>query len=177
MKKHVIFWTVVVLIAVMPALAGAAEKEKSEKKLHPDFMKKAAQANVFEVKAGEVAAKRASDPQVKEFATRMVNDHTKVNDELRSIAEKENVQLPTEMNKKHKKHLEALEKAKENNFDLEYMNMMVKDHEKDVEEFRNVKKAGGDPEVTAWVEKTLPVLEEHLQMAKDIDKRLKSAKK
>lgn len=179
MKKHVIFWTVAVLLAVMPAMAGAADKEKTDKKsgMHKEFMKEAAQGGIFEVKAGELASQRAQDPEVKQFADRMVSDHGKANNELQAIAQSKNISLPTEMGKKHEKHLAKLEKAKAKSFDREYMKLMVKDHEKDVAEFRKAKeKAQGNPELATWVEKTLPVLEEHLQMAQNIQKNLKAEK-
>ena len=100
------------------------------------FVKKAAQGGMAEVELGKLATERASDPDVKKFGERMVNDNTKANDQLKEVASSKNVTLPKSLDAKDeatKKRLSSLSGAA---FDRAYMTDMVTDHTKDVAEFR-----------------------------------------
>ena len=125
------------------------------------FIKEAAKGGMMEVAMGQVAEKNASDAQVKKFGARMVADHGKANSELKSIAAEEGVDLPAEKNPGKWKS------------DKEYMGMMVKDHEKDLADFEKEAKNGSDADVKRFADKTSAVIRKHLQMAKDIDAKLK----
>ena len=59
------------------------------------------------------------------------------------------------------------------NFDKDFMNMMVKDHKATIDDFEKASKNTKDPDVKAWVDKTLPTLRMHLDSAKAIQKGLK----
>jgi putative membrane protein len=139
------------------------------------FMEKAAMDGLAEVELGKLAQQKASNDQVKQFGTRMATDHQKANDELKGIASSKGVQLPTAPDSKHQKNMDKLAKAK--NFDHEYMEMMVKDHKDTVSEFRKHSTGSKDPEVKAFAAKTLPTLEDHLKMAQDTEKAVKSGGK
>ena len=98
----------------------------------------------------------------------MVDDHGKANDELKSLAERENVTLPTSVSKDEQKQIDRLSKLHGSAFDKAYMQAMVQDHEKDVAKFRQESKTASDSDVKDFASHTLPTLEEHLQMARDI---------
>jgi len=134
------------------------------------FVTKAAQGGMAEVEFGKLATEKASSDSVKQFGQRMVDDHSKANDELKSLAQQKNMTLPTEMNAKDKAEQDQLLKLSGEAFDRAYMRMMVEDHRRDVNEFRNESKAGKDPEVKAWAAKTLPTLEDHLKMAQETNR-------
>lgn len=125
------------------------------------FIKKAAKGGMMEVEMGRMASENAKNDDVKAFGKRMMEDHSKVGEELKSIAEKKGVKMP------HKKK-EANWKS-----DKDYMDMMVKDHEKDLAEFQNEAKNGDDADLKAFAEKTAKVVEEHLKMAKELQGKLK----
>jgi len=129
------------------------------------FMKEAAQGGMLEVKLGRIAMQNAASPEVRQFGERMVADHGKGNDELKSLARSENVALPDQSGADHEKEIQRLEKLSGPDFDREYMKMMVADHHKDIRAFEHEAQRGDDPEVKAFAAKTLPTLREHLSMA------------
>jgi putative membrane protein len=157
---------------VVIGLAGAAFAEtktetKSSEKSHSlssadkAFLKEAAKGGMMEVTMGRVAEKNATDAAVKKFGARMVADHGKANSELKSIATEEKVSLPGE------------KEAVKWKSDKEYMGMMVKDHEEDLAAFEKEAKEGSDPDVKRFAEKGSAMVRKHLQMAKEIDGKLK----
>lgn len=155
----------------MSAKAGDAKLSSSDRK----FIMKAAEGGIAEVELGQLASQRASDPQVKQFAQRMVTDHTKANDQLKQIAASKNVQLPADLPAAAKRERDKLSKLSGAQFDREYMSHMTSDHKKDTSEFRSAAKAAKDPDVKQFASTTLPTLEEHLQMAQSIEKSTKAS--
>jgi putative membrane protein len=149
--------------------SGSAKLAGDERK----FLEKAAMDGVAEVEMGRVAASKASDAQVKQFAQRMVTDHSKANDELKQLASNKGVQVPTSVDKKHQKEMDDLSKKDASKFDREYMEHMVKEHRKDVSEFEKQSRSAKDADVKAFASKTLPTLKEHLQMAQQIQAAVK----
>lgn len=131
-----------------------------------EFVLDAAKGGLAEVELGKLAAERAQSDEVKKFAQRMVDDHTKANEQLKQIAERKSIKLPTDVDGKDKALMERLEKLNGPAFDRTYLNAMVNDHVKDVSEFKREASAGRDPQVKSFAESTLPTLEEHLQQAK-----------
>jgi putative membrane protein len=129
------------------------------------FVMEAARGGMAEVELGQLATQKAQSDQVKQFAQRMVQDHGKANDELKSLAQQKNITLPTELDAKHKATHDRLSKLSGAQFDRAYMQDMLQDHRKDVNDFRKESQSGKDPEVKAWAAKALPTLEEHLRIA------------
>jgi len=136
-------------------------------------MMKAAQGGMAEVAGGQTASTNAASSSVKDFGNRMVQDHGKANDELKQLASSKGVTLPTDTDAEHKAKLDEMSKKKGKDFDKAYMSDMVKDHEKDVAEFQKQSTSAQDPDLKNWVTKTLPTLQDHLKMAKDINSKLK----
>jgi putative membrane protein len=137
------------------------------------FMAKAAQGGMAEVALGQISATKAASNDVKDFASRMVNDHGKANDELKQLAASKGVTLPADLDAESKKTSDDLSKRTGKAFDKAYMSAMVKDHEKDVAEFQKESSSAQDPDLKNWVTKTLPTLQDHLKMAKQINAKLK----
>lgn len=160
------------------ATTAATTKPAATKNAMPSFAKKAAVGGLAEVQLGKLASDKATDPDVKTFAQRMVTDHTKANDELQQLASSKGWTLPGELDGKHRGTMTRLEKATGAAFDRQYMNAMVADHNADVAQFRSYSKSGGDTELKSWAGTTLPTLEEHQKMAKETASKLgRSAKK
>ena len=158
----------------------AAKPGKSSGSLdHGDrkFIESTAKDGLAEVELGQLAQQKAQDSQVKEFASRMVQDHGKANDELKTLASSKGVQLPTETDRSHKHKAESLNKKSGAKFDHEYMEEMVKDHKKDVKEFEKQAKNAKDADVRNFASKTLPTLQEHLKMAEAAEKAAKGERK
>lgn len=146
----------------LPLLVLACSSAKDSTK----FASEATQGGMAEVELGRLAAQKAADPSVREFGQRMVADHTKAGAELKALATRKGLQVPTEMNSDQKSEMDKLSKLSGSEFDKEYMSAMVKDHEDDVKAFETQSKDGNDADVKAFAAKTLPTLQEHLQMAR-----------
>ncbi len=134
------------------------------------FMKEAAEGGMAEVALGKLAVEKASNSEVKKFGQRMVDDHTKANNELKQLASQKNVTLPQDLSAKDKAMKAKLENLSGEQFDQSYMKGMVKDHKKDVSDFRRESTSAKDPDVKKFASQTLPTLEEHLKQAESIAK-------
>ena len=139
------------------------------------FLNEAAAGGLAEVELGQLAAEKASNPEVKKFAERMVTDHGKANDQLKELAAQKGIELPTEPSAKHKATKERLSKLSGDEFDKAYMSDMLSDHKKDVAAFRKESTEGKDPVIKEFATKTLPTLEDHLKEAELISPKLSAA--
>jgi putative membrane protein len=152
----------------------AAEKKGSESSppkfssADETFMMSAAQAGMVEVKLGEMAAKKATQENIKQFGAAMVSDHSKANKELQAVAAKNGVTLPSELDAPHKSKVEKFGKLSGEQFDKAYVSEMVKDHEKVAAEFEKAAKTAQNPELKSFAATTLPVIKTHLKHIKDI---------
>ena len=150
------------------ALAGfaqAADLSKTDK----DFMIKAAGGGVFEVAQGKLVESKGSNQATKSFGTMLQQDHAAGNDELKSIADKKGVTLPTDIPSDKQKILDKLAGSK--NFDRDFGKAAVKDHKEDIKDFEKESKKGKYPDVKAFAAKTLPTLRKHLEHAEMVAKK------
>jgi len=138
-----------------------------------DFAMKAAQGNMAEVNGGTMASTKGTSPDVKNFGNRMVNDHGKALDELKQLAQTKGITLPADVNADQKAEADKLSKLSGKDFDKEYTDAMVKDHEEDVAEFDKASKNAQDPDLKAWAAKVLPIIQDHLKMAKEMAGKVK----
>jgi len=129
------------------------------------FVEKAAMGGMAEVELGKLAQQKAASDQVKQFGARMAADHAKANDELKQIAGTKGMQLPSALDGKHRKDMDRLQKLSGPAFDKAYMSHMLEDHRHDVAEFKKEAGDGRDADVKGFASKTLPTLQEHLQLA------------
>jgi len=136
------------------------------------FAMEAAMGGMAEVELGKLAQQNAQSDDVKQFGSRMVQDHTNANQQLMPILSAKDVTVPQQPAEKDRKTYDRLSKMRGAEFDRAYMRDMVQDHEKDVKKFRQEAQHGGDPDLKAFAQQTLPVLEQHLKMAQDTSKSL-----
>jgi putative membrane protein len=152
------------------AQASAGQMSANDKK----FLEKAAQGGMAEVEFGKLAESNAQSQDVKDFGKRMVDDHSKANDELKHIASQTGATLPSGLSAADNTTKEHLSSMKGDAFDKAYMRHMVVDHETDVNEFKQEARGGKDPQLKDWASKTLPTLEQHLQIAQQVDAKVKT---
>lgn len=133
-----------------------------------NFLMDAAMGGMLEVELGRLATQQGASDAVKQFGQRMVDDHSKANQELMTLAQSKGITLPTEIDEKHKKDMTKLSGLSGAEFDREYGKMMLSDHRKDVSEFEKQSTRGTDPDLKAFAGKTLPTLQEHLRMAESL---------
>ncbi len=108
--------------------AGSAESKVSNG--DKDFVKDIAIANTAEIELGRLAADRGANPEVKKFGQTMIDDHTKANDDLTSVASQHSIPVVNELDDKHRDLRDKLAKLQGMEFDREYIDAMVEGHEK-----------------------------------------------
>lgn len=147
----------------------ARRAASSMAKADVDFMKQAAENGHAEIQASKTVLAKGTDPDVKAFAQKMVDDHTRVGDELASLAQQKGVKIPNGPSLMQKGKEKLLEARKGSSLDAEYVKSMgVKAHEDTVKLFQKASTQAKDPDVKAFAAKTLPELQHHLQMAREL---------
>lgn len=141
-----------------------------------EFLKKAAIGGLAEVKMGKLAAQNATRADVRKFGQRMVDDHSKINDQLKALATRKGFTPPTDLDEDHQKMLDEMSKMSGIDFDKHYVKMMIDDHEADVADFKTESTKADDAEVRTFASKTQPTLEAHLKAIKAIDAKMKAGK-
>ncbi len=137
------------------------------------FVTKAAQGGMAEVELGKLAQQRASNEAVKDFGKRMETDHSKANEQLKTIAVNKGITVPTTLNAKDQATMDKLSKLNGAAFDRAYMEDMVKDHRMDIAEFQKEANSGDDRDVKAFASTTLPTLQDHLKVAEETLNKVK----
>ncbi|HEY9723374.1 MAG TPA: DUF4142 domain-containing protein [Oscillatoriaceae cyanobacterium] len=171
MRKMDRLYATLALLAVgsgMCAMSTPAWAAKASTTTAADrqFVIDAALGDMAEVKLGRLADKHSHTPAVRAFAERMIHDHGQNLDKVKTLAKTLGVTLPKETSSELNGVAEQLEKLKGKAFDRAYLDSMIADHTKDVDDFRKETKEAHAPKVKAFARETLPVLEEHLRMAK-----------
>ncbi|HZE59333.1 MAG TPA: DUF4142 domain-containing protein [Burkholderiales bacterium] len=165
-------------IASITALAAAAlmstpafAQLKSDQKIDnadAAAMKQLAQANLNEIEAGKAAASKAQSPDVKQFAQKMIDDHTQMLNDLKTLAGQKSVSLPDSVSLKDKAQVALMERSSGAEFDKKYVDEMVKDHQKDLKEAQDLAAKAKDADFKAAVQKARGKISEHLQLAQRI---------
>ena len=137
------------------------------------FMTAAAESSNAEIAAGKMAVSMTKNAEVKQFAQQMIAEHTKANNDLKPVAEKKSVTLPTDINAEHKAMAADMSKLSGEAFDKAYMTGQVADHEKTVALLQSQIDGGTDADAKAIATKMLPVVKMHLEMAQKINAKLK----
>jgi putative membrane protein len=159
--------------ALVVAMGLSGQTAERLKRMDGAFATAAARGGMAEVEMGRLAVQKASSPAVKEFGRRMVDDHSKINDEFKAMAARKGMSLPSQVSAKGKTTMTRLSHLNGAAFDRAYMDDMVKDHEMDIDEFQLESNDGTDPDLQAFAAKTLPILHEHLQLAQQTRGELK----
>ena len=132
----------------------------------------AAMGGMAEVELGRLAAQKGASEDVRQFGQRMVDDHTKANEELMRIVSGKGLALPTALDAKHQSMAQKMSALSGEKFDREYAKMMVSDHKKAIAEFQKEAQRGADPELKAFAAAKLPALQEHLRMAQRLNDKV-----
>lgn len=138
------------------------------------FLTEAARGSMKEVKLGEIARNQASNSAVKDFAERMVTDHGKANEDLRNLASQKGFELPTDISDEAQRDIDRLSKLSGNEFDREYTDAMMEDHQQDLKTFRDAAERADDSDVKAFASRTAGVIEQHMDTVKQLQAQHKS---
>lgn len=167
--KTIIVLLGAVVAGVLPCVA-MAETDRSAG--DQAFVNDAARGGEMEVKLGQLAQKNGSSAAVKEFGSRMVKDHTRLNAELSAAAKSVGLTVPAEISSEQQAEYDKLAMLTGAKFDTAYIQTMVKDHTGDLAAFQKEAKATQDAKLKGAVETAIPVIEEHLKMAKNDSTKL-----
>jgi putative membrane protein len=142
-------------------------------KMSPEeFAKKAYETNLKEVQLGELATKKATDKEVKNFAQTAIKDHKDANNKLMPIAKNKNVQIPATLPENEMKDIQDLKQKTGVEFSKEYIDKVVNMHEETVDLYKKASENLQDPELSNYASEMLPHLQHHLESAKNIQKKL-----
>jgi len=177
----ILFLSLCTAAIAQDASSGSTTKKSSAKAgAIPDaqFVTKAAQGNMAEVALGKLAAEKGQSDDVKKFAQMMVDDHSKAQQDLEGVASKNNWDVPKEVNAQQKAEQQRLEKLSGAAFDRAYVQMMVKDHIKDVAEFKKeAASTSAHSDLKDFATRTYPTLDNHLTRIKAINDAMNKSSK
>jgi putative membrane protein len=160
-----------VVSAVQDAASGLAGVITAEMTTTtPGFAKAAAESDMYEIAAGKLALQRSKSADIKKFAQMMIDAHTMTTNQLKPLAMKANVQLPTMLDDRRKGMMDNLTGASDADFDGRYLNQQTNAHQEALILFRGYAKDGDNADVKQFAAATVPVIEMHLNMAKALDK-------
>jgi putative membrane protein len=159
------------IIRILPVLLGGGLILSAATNLNNndlDFVNNAAKGGTTEVELGHLAAQKSKNPEVQRFASRMVRDHSKIDLKLTALASSKGVQLPDGKGLMNDATYLELKVLSGKEFDKAYVKAMVADHKDDVSNFEKQSADAHDPDVKSFAAKTLPMLQEHLNMIQKI---------
>jgi putative membrane protein len=134
------------------------------------FVKKALQGGIAEVQLGQLTLQKSNNDQVKQFAQKMIDDHTRMGDQMKPVAQQVGVAVPTEPSKKDKATMAKMQALSGSAYDQAYIKDMVKDHKQDLSDFQMEASSGQDPAVKDAASQGSQVISHHLQMAQQLAK-------
>lgn len=163
-----------VLSAGLITFVGATSYSFADDIDADDFVDEASAKGIAEVEASKLALQKSSSSAVKTFAQQMINDHTKANSELAALAKRKNLEVATEAELKSKAKAFILKQRDGESFDEAYANNQVMAHEETIALFKEGSNTD-DADINSFAKTTLPKLEHHLMMAKELATKTKAA--
>jgi putative membrane protein len=171
-----------------PAVGTAGEADREVSMGARNWVEDRLEGGMREVKLGELASEKAQNADVKAFGRMMVQDHTKAGEGLKQLVSKHNITAPAELEGDHRDTFERLSKLQGAEFDREYINTAVDDHEKTLNALEDRLDKEGDNEnprytpkktdnqfdmqLNQWAAQTIPTVRQHLEKAKQLDQKL-----
>ncbi len=129
------------------------------------FLKKAAQDDLAEIQLGQLAQQKASSQQVKDLAKKLSDDHQKDLNDVKSIAQQKNINLPDQPSAKDQKLMSKLQNMNGQEFDRAFLKHQVRDHHKDIALYQREAQNAKDQDVKTYAQKDVAILQQHLQMS------------
>lgn len=159
------------------ALVENTNNKDWEQKDIMEFIEKASSGGLIEVQLGQAAQKNAVNQQVKDLGKMIAKEHEDANTQLTAALKAMQLNAPAALADEYKNKVEKVSKKQGNEFDKEYVDFLVDEHEEDIEDFEKAQTSLPESELKTWVSNTLPVLRKHLAEAKYIQKQLKNDNK
>jgi putative membrane protein len=135
-----------------------------------DFLVNAVNDGTAEAKLAKLAKEKAISRKVKDYAGMIVNDHGVLNDQLKAVSSGLNIALPPSPDEEMQTELQSLNKHKGKDFDKDFLDMMIRGHEKMIQLFEQASKDVNNAEVKTLIDNALPQLNKHLDSARALKK-------
>ena len=148
--------------------ASKASSSSGLSKADRNFANTAAQAGLAEVAEAQIALQKSGNADIQKFAQRMVDDHSKANDQLKSIATAKGINLPTAPSRSDRSKADALQKLSGTAFDRRYVSDQTAAHKQAVSLFTTESKDGKDNDLKNFAAQTLPTLQDHYRMIRSM---------
>ena len=173
-------WTTFVLTAALAATGSLFAQQKHETAMSGHnmensdqrFITSAAEANLAEIDMAKLVGQKSTDPAVKDFANRMVTDHTQASQRLATVAESNGVKLPTEESAAERNKKSELQKLSGAQLNEAYLRNELQGHKETISAFENEIEHGQNQETKSYAEQTLPTLQDHIRIAEDVAGKL-----
>src|SRR3954471_13427441 len=174
LKTHIAACLVATALVVPPALAQTtapathppASTAMTTKVNAAEFVNKAANSNMFEIQSSQLALNKVQDKRLRDFAQRMITDHTQATEKLKAAAQGQTV--PTTLDQEHAQLLQKIQQAQGEDFNRQYVQLQLEGHQKTVALFESYAQNGDNAQLKQFAQQTLPTLREHLQQITQI---------
>lgn len=137
--------------------------------LDQEFFRLAYQGNNAEIQTSQLALQRSQDPEIREYAQRMISEHTRANEELTRLANQQNLELPSErvdpLNRALAERLSQLSGAE---FNQAYMTAQANAHLRTIALYRTELAQGQEDGLRTYASRVLPQVEQHYEMASEM---------
>lgn len=154
--------------ALLCGLVASAQNTTDPSASDKRFVHLALEGGNAEVQLGELAARKGNSQDVKQFGQKMVDDHSKMGDQMKQVAQKEGITPASGIPTKDKALVTKLKTLSGESFDKAYIAAMVKDHREDLAHFKKEASAGNDTAIKDAASQGAQVISEHLQMAEQL---------
>ncbi|HJS87065.1 MAG TPA: DUF4142 domain-containing protein [Acetobacteraceae bacterium] len=162
MRKLPIALAAASLIGFAAGAASAAQLSPQDQQ----FVKQAAQGGMEEIQSGQLAEQKGASPAVRQLGQTLVADHTMADNQLKQIAQQQGFTLPQSTDQEAQQELQKMKSLSGQQFDKQFIDEQIEDHEKTIQLFQNEAQNTQDPALRNFAQSTIPVLQKHLQMAK-----------
>lgn len=170
MKKVIKYGLPVVLLVIggMAYMTLAEEDSTGLRREDKEFLLEAADARMMDWAQGNLAVEKGTTNKHRQYGKRMMRDQSKFMEEIKTIAAAKNIELPETISEEKIESLNKLKACTGETFDRRFRRMIIQDHKRDIREFQRAA-ASTDPAIRDFAKRKLPILEKHLQAARDLN--------
>jgi putative membrane protein len=168
MRAFSIVTTIAAIVLGLVASAPAQTLSDQDR----EFVRKAASGDLAEIELGRLAMQRATTPSVRAFASQIVNDHSRSHAEFMALMQGRGVAVVPGLDASQQAMRDRLASLPGPDFDRAYLQEMLRDHTQDVAEFERASQILTDPDLQAWAARTLPTLQQHLALARQVNTQI-----
>lgn len=147
-----------------PNQSGMSAFSSTEK----EFLSKSAQDSLLEFASAQLAVQKAQNAQVVDYALRLMDDHAQYNKQLMQLAREKQVEIPVTLDKKGRSQIKRLMRLQGSEFDRQYTQEVAQANQSDLKDLQRASTSIKDPDIQAFINQTLPVQQQHLQLSQEL---------